>query len=329
MSNKNKVSYLPQIKSRNPALITSEEILTARFQILDKIINNINSFDNEVIKYLPISIVSTFEAYFRYAFKELIDRGSPFSDNSLLILQDFKGAIADVILPLNERVHSLGELISFSFISVSSLKDIFKFLGLLLYREKQEKEKEIKKQLLAIKNNEVLPFNEKKLFKYVEKTFNNRNIFCHEAALSMEINPTEITYCYLASRSFLFRVNKFLFNARHPGSSHLGFFTQFDMNIDQQENFDRTQTYLESLITRIKSNQTREEGNRFSAVFEKWKKYRELSAKFLARDHVGGMLWQTMYFLHMKMLTDSFIKELEENFKNYSTSNFHDDSEKK
>lgn len=196
MSSKGRARYISEIKNRNPPLITSDEILEQRLISLDRIYNDLPQYNQEILKYFPISIVALFESYFKCAFKELIDFGSPFSDNSLIILKESKGFDGDVIKSLNEHIHSLGELITV-FISISNLKNILKTIGILIYGKKQGFEKEIENELIKIYNNneQELRFEYSDLVKHIEEIFKLRHIFCHEAATLLPIELEKTLEC--------------------------------------------------------------------------------------------------------------------------------------
>lgn len=323
MNLKKRSSYVSEIKNRNPPLITSSEILKQRLNSLENTYSNLNKYDKETLRYFPIAIVGLFEAYFKHAFQELIDFGSPFSDNSLKILKKSQGFDDDVIKSLNERVRSLGELVSF-FIKVSSLEKILETIGTLVYNEEKNFKKEIEKELVKIHKDEgnEQEFELKHLFSDVEETFRLRHIFCHEAAISFTIEMEKIKKCYLASKCFLKIMNRFLFNTKFPNSSHLGFLTQYDMNVDQQAIYAKKEIVLNNLIFKIKSNQTKRERYFFEKVLKNWRKYREIKAKFLARETKGGTLWFTVYYGQMSGITEDLIKELEANFSTYCTFSF-------
>lgn len=246
----------------------------------------------------------------------------------MLLIKTNKDFFIQGITHLTEKVITLGDLVSFSF-KVTSLKEILETASLLIFREEQNYRK-IKNDLLGIYKNyymltDPLPFEGESIFKYIEKTFKLRHIFCHEVAFLQQIDPDEIRRCYLASKMFLKLMNRFLFTVKFPASSDVGFLIQPDMNSDQYLLYRKQEKDLERIVVRICSNQNRRDRFLFKKkLLMPWKKNIDITARFLAREEyhpnlIGGSLWFTLYYFHLERLTRFLINELEDNFKIFCT----------
>jgi hypothetical protein len=92
-----------------------------RLEALEHDFERVPDFPSELVRYFPVAIVATMEAYFRSAIKELIDFGPPFSDNAAR----FDNAKPDLktVLSVQGKVVTVGDLIG-HLLPFKSVEDI-------------------------------------------------------------------------------------------------------------------------------------------------------------------------------------------------------------
>ena len=131
-----KRDYINEIKSiRNRKLYDSSTELNFRLNKIENILINITNFDvyeEEILKYIPISTVSCIEAFFRTVYAELIHHGKPFTDN-MEKLNELKNTKLDfeILKAIQYKAFTLGEFIS-HVLPLNNLNDINRVLSILM-----------------------------------------------------------------------------------------------------------------------------------------------------------------------------------------------------
>lgn len=122
---RNLINEITEIRSRsefNSRLDYSSRLNDIEYAFNESLNYN-GDFDKELVKYIPIATVACFEAFFRSAYKELIDFGKPFSDNAIKFNQS-KNVKFDfeIINAIQTKTVTVGEFISHILFHVIILK---------------------------------------------------------------------------------------------------------------------------------------------------------------------------------------------------------------
>lgn len=140
----------------------------------------------EALRYIPIAVVASMQGWLRFAVRDLVDAGEPFSTNSKRLKFDFDH---DLVMALAAQKLTAGEIIS-HFVSCNRIEDILgtldKVSGVkfppLMQSVNLGSEKEPK--LVGDVYEEIAPI--------VTDTFRLRHIFAHEMAPHEKIAPETI-----------------------------------------------------------------------------------------------------------------------------------------
>ncbi|HEY0657184.1 MAG TPA: hypothetical protein VGD05_01860, partial [Pyrinomonadaceae bacterium] len=201
-----KRDYIEEIISKRERIRYNERehIFSHRMSALDAVVEHCVKFidknglqsenylkqDNEIHRYIPIGTIACVENYFRAVIKELIDFGSPFSDNASK-LREIKFDFS-VVRAIEGREVTVGDFLSHllpmkSFEDINSTvgtltgKDFLNELKVYFFAKENFDETESRfyqlSELTDEMNKEIA-----EIYNDVRETFKLRNIFCHEAA---------------------------------------------------------------------------------------------------------------------------------------------------
>ena len=91
---------------------------------LDEFIHYNGDYNNELLKYIPISTIACFEAFFRSATKEIVDFGKPYSDNVAKFNQSKNVKLDfEVVSAIQTKTFTVGEFVA-HIISFNNFEDI-------------------------------------------------------------------------------------------------------------------------------------------------------------------------------------------------------------
>jgi hypothetical protein len=131
------------------------------------------NYDGELLKYIPVGLVATLEAFFRGVISQFVDFGSPYSERaSKLEKSNFD---LDYMVAISQKRVSVGEFVSHQ-LKVNNLGNIKKHMTALLEQDfwnslKQVEDSESKE--LILKNPDMAHQN-------ITKMFEMRHIIAHE-----------------------------------------------------------------------------------------------------------------------------------------------------
>lgn len=325
---RNLIKEISEIRARNE--------YNSRFEINDRleaIENAIEEFENynlnksEFLKYIPISTVACFEAFFKSVYKELIDFGKPYSENVIKFNQS-KNVKFDfeIVSAIQTKSLTIGEFIS-HILPCNNYEDINSNLSILTSLNFTEELKKFQKKSIfenVNENSKLFAENTNQIFSDVKKTFELRHIFCHEFATNFAINKQEIIRCFNNSKIFLNQTDNFIRNLLYPNSPE----TQTEMNIKASFEFENTEKDLEELINVIKNISEEDiffiiDKERFDNVILEWKKYREAKAEYDSLLFAGGTIQPLIRFRSLTFTTkqkiESLSKEYESKLKKYAS----------
>lgn len=281
--------------------------------------------DNEIHRYIPISVIACAESYFRAVIKELIDFGAPFSENAANFnkTKDIKFDFAVVQAIQGKRV-TVGDFVS-HLLSMKSFDDISSTLSILTGRdflnelksyffrhEYYDDEKGYELFMPSIDNLTENQINEVgKIYKDVQEIFKLRNIFCHEAAEPEIIDIPQIYSCYENTMFFLETTNEFIWDLVEPNRPT----SNYELGVKLNEELKKFSVELENLVQSI-VYASDEPNQEFLEIHNAWKDYKGKRIDSIAKDWEGGsgqgiaMLGEDIY------VTKNRLIELKEEIKN-------------
>ncbi|GAL86061.1 hypothetical protein MYP_3290 [Sporocytophaga myxococcoides] len=260
----------------------------------------------EFLKYIPISTVACFEAFFRSVIKEIVDFGKPFSENvakynqSKNIKLDF-----EIVAAIQTKILTVGDFIA-HILPFNNLEDINSNISTIIQKDFLE---EIKKYSEGEISGVII--------ESIKSTFELRHIFCHEFATNTKLDTEKILDNLNNCIIFLEGANSFIWHLLHPNAP----LTQTDQNIKASEDFKNVNKELNILLDLIKTlNGTEDfdghtfDQRLFDEAIVKWTEYRDLRAECKASSVLGGSLYPYMFSTSLMDTTKEKIKSLEEEF---------------
>jgi hypothetical protein len=318
--NKNKrslVNEIKEVKSRtefNSRMDYGLKLSDIQYAFEEALKYN-GDYEIELIKYIPIATVACFEAFFRSAYKELIDFGLPYSENAIRFNQtrnikfDF-----EIINAVQDKSISIGEFIS-HLLPCNNFDDINSNMSTILNKDfaqciREFIDNELTKEFYAeIKTsfNEIIPD--------IKRTFEIRHIFCHEFATNFKIDKSEILRCFHNAKVFLEFTNDYLQSEIYPNAPK----TQVAMNEFARQEFFDYEKKLDNLIQNIlEANDDYKyvaiDSDSFLEVIEKWKEYREFKARTDSGLYFNGSMYNMIYFSSLSVITKEKIESLTDEF---------------
>ena len=176
---------------------------------LDNIKNSKNKIAPELLRYIPITLVACFQSYLRELIIELIDFGEPYTENVKKInqVQNIKFDFS-ILNAINKKKFTLGEFIA-HLIPCNNINDFNKNLSLLTNSDFLFELKEFNYSENTKLNNESNKFfknNFGNVLTSIERTFELRNIYCHEFAFEINLTLEDTEKMLEDCTIFLFQV---------------------------------------------------------------------------------------------------------------------------
>jgi len=281
-----------------------------QLQGLERALQDAADLPAEMVRYFPIAIVATMEAYFRSAIKELIDFGPPFSGNAAgfdktrALPLDFR-----TVLAIEGKTITLGDLVS-HLLPFKSLEDINRNMTTMMGRSFLGELKRIEDRWATeVEKATPKPIidNPSQVYRDVNQTFNLRHTYCHELAFLERADITLITRCFVSSSLFLKASDQLIWNLVAPGAP----LTQSAMNVRGLEELGEADGELKILCSDIASYLDKEEKDDFACTQEAWDAFRKLQANSYAnRWGKGGTIWPTLNSRNAITTTRLRIEEL-------------------
>ena len=315
------IEEIKLIKSRTE--FNSRYDLTSRLYEIDyaltEFTNYNGNYNSEILKYIPISTVSCFEAFFKSVIKELVDFGEPFSKNivnfnqSKNIKLDF-----EIIGAIQTKSVTVGELVG-HLLPFNNFEDIKSNLSVIIGKDFIEEMKNFDKKSVYHTAN-ALNYDKKnrlpEIIKSVKETYELRHIFCHEFATNVNIDKDRIIKNYENCKDFLEFTNVIIWETLYPNSPE----TQTEMNLEADNNFKNKETELQTLIDFVTSNYEKLDDafsidiKLFKSSIQKWQKYRESVALYQSDKFKGGSMYPLIYLTSLEKITAEKIESLKNEF---------------
>lgn len=280
---------------------------TARLMKIHSFLHSQNKIENneEILKYIPIAAVASFEGFCRTAIKELIDFGSPYIDNckGFSKLNSIKFDF-DIISDLNKKTFTLGEFIG-HLLPCNNLDDINSNLTTILGKDFLGELKKFEKQdtgitaPLFIKDFQDDVNN---IIADIKKIFELRHIFCHEVSTTFHISFQEAVQLLNSSLSFLQQMEEYIHHILMIDAAGM-----LHGRIEYLEKeLDRLDKELKPLITSTRNmknvNHPQSHKQSFNEFIKIWDKYISAKATWLGTKPFTGH-WQ--YLASLESLTES------------------------
>jgi uncharacterized protein YecT (DUF1311 family) len=309
MAKRNYVEEILSIRLRNETN-ARWGIALIELQALENDLRKAAEFPPEMIRYFPIAAVATMESYFRSCVKELIEFGSPYSENAMSFDKakdlsfDFK-----TMLALRGRTITLGDLVG-RVLPFSSLEDIDRNMSGIVGRSFLEAVKATQDRwAIEVQRESPRPIihDAGEVYRDVKETFRLRHIYCHEITFGETVDVGLITRCFVNSTIFLKAADQLIWNLVAPNAP----LTQGAMNAKSFEDFHSADQELKDLCASIESCLDDDEKREFRDAQAAWEAFRKRDAESRAnRWGRGGTICPTLNSGAASTLTHLRIEQL-------------------
>lgn len=324
MRKRDLVAEINSIKSRTE--FNSRYDFSSRLYDIEYALNEFSeyngNFNNELLKYIPISTIACFEAFFRSVIKEFVDFGEPYSLNVAKFSQSKNIKIDfDMISAIQAKTLTVGELVA-HLLPFNNLEDILSNVSIILDKPFVTELKNYNKLSPYGDTNE---FNEntknrlEDIFKSVQKTYELRHIFCHEFATNVDIDRYLIKNNFEDCKSFLEYCNNVIWNILYPNSPE----TQIEINEEADSTYKLKDSELKDLIEFIVNNHKEMDEDssisvkQFLTSIKIWKKYRDSVAAYTSSLYSTGSMHPLIYSNAMERITTEKIQSLKSEFESF------------
>lgn len=202
----------------------------------------------ELLRYFPVALVACIESYFRLAIKELVDSGELYLSNSSALLRGDRFDF-DILKGLHGQTITIGDVIS-RYPAISNLGHIMKLMDSLLGCDFREKLRDVysrwEVEVMGSPKQSIIR-NIHETFRYAEKSFQLRHIFCHETATAIEVEKEEIDNCIYHTSLFLRASDELISQTLFPDAP----LTQADMNVVSYEDHRKAEENLALLLEKV------------------------------------------------------------------------------
>ena len=273
---------------------------------------------DQFLKYIPIVLVSCYEAFFRSVIKELIDFGDRFSENTIHFNQAKNVKFEfEIINAIHKKSVTIGEFVS-HILPCNNLEDINSNLSILIGENFLNEIKKFRRETTfesVIENQNRFHANCSEVIGDIKKTFELRHIFCHEFGNNVKVSSEDIFRCFKNSKIFLGHVNEYIWHLLYPDAPQ----TQNEINSEAQKSFLEKEEELFALIVNIKNSLAKNgfyelDENKMDEAVASWKEYRLTWAKFKASIAEGGSMYQGLFHNNLTEITEEKIQSLKDEY---------------
>ncbi len=247
--------------------------------------------DPELLRYFPTALVACMESYFRLVIKELVDFGEPYLSNSSNLLRTDRFDF-DILKGLHGQAITIGDVIS-HYPPISNIGHIVKLMDSLMGCDFREKLRNVyNRWKVEIEKSPKRPIvrDIRETFRYVERSFQLRHIFCHEIATAIDVGKEEIDKCVYHTSLFLKASDEVVSQTLFPDAP----LTQADMNIVSYEDYRKEEENLALLLKKVSKVLSSIQKERFYDANEAWHKFVEASVEVEGLAYEGGSIRPTI-----------------------------------
>lgn len=202
--------------------------------------------NKEMLKYYPIAFAACIESYFRGAIKILIDSREDFLKNSRKLLNQQPKLDFDMMRKLQDEI-TVGDVVSL-FISINNLENIQKSMSQIMgidFFERLSKVHARQSSGVSAAAKDPVIEDREEVLRYVARTFELRNIFCHESATGFDVDSEEISKCVKNSEIFLRASEELISQTLFPGKLT----TEEEMNRAGERKYRKEKRDVDRLLT--------------------------------------------------------------------------------
>ena len=288
MSNKNSaIQNIQEIKDRSKNVHFSSTLFF-RLSKLEKTIKTVSPTDDEVFKYFPVAMVACFEAYFKLAIAEIIDRRSDLKKNAVSSFAKNIKIDIEALSKMNDVGISIGELVAHN-LQYSSFEKIEEQMSIVLASSFKEKISTVhNRYLVEVHGAQIVPIVEDvdKAWESVRRIFELRHIICHELANQEIFDNNEIIEAFTDCVQVLNAVDEIVGNVLEPNYP----LTQIEINEQSVKDLELKSDELQSLKESILKLLEQKDIEQFMKADESWTDYAFQWAEFESRYYEGGSI---------------------------------------
>jgi len=265
----------------------------------------------EFYKYLPIATVAALESFTRSSVKSLIDKGSPYFENSsLLFNRTVQKLDFDTLSNLQTKLFSIGELVS-HLLPCNNINDLDTNFSTLLGTNLFDS---LRKHKIIVageyEKDTTIQFRTKfnSIKHSIVRTFENRHIFCHESSSNHTLDKQQILNDFENCFLFLEISSSFIFSKLYDD---WGLTTHQEVENLSKE-LQQKETLLFQKIEKIKAERllTTEDKRRFTkhfnATVKSWKKFSDEKAE-LKSSYSMSAIWSQYIYLQDRIKSIEYL----------------------
>ena len=290
-----------------------KESISYRFQTIDKISTELysrsDSGSNELCKYIPVAAIACLEWYFRLVYKELIDYGSPYTDNAGK-LKDLKFDF-QIVKAIQGMTITLGDFIA-HMLPLSRVDHVFGHMDTLLGNN-------FKNELIEFYCRENTDLNTssidarqdfEEIVKSVHTLFELRHKYCHEISnFSQDTTDKELIMHSFTKMQRLIRITDgYIEYLLYPDTPK----TQAEINVLVSSDLTEINKLLEKTLEESRVDLTESQQQLFHKAQSDWLEYREAYSELKASFYEGGPIQPAIHGLTKIGITESRVKELKQ-----------------
>lgn len=299
----------------------------SRYELLTKLLDIETSIKldpflgvNDVFwKYVPISTIACIEEFFNSIVKELIDFGSPFSENVIKFDQNLKIKLTfEIVHAIQGRKITIGELIA-HLLPHNNFDDLNSNISTIISKDFSSALREYKNIKV---NNTLGPLNSNSDFNWditmddLKTFFELRHIFCHEFGNNVIIDNEKIITGIHNIKQLLSLINDFIFDLLYPSSPT----TQLELNQAAANGLIIAQNKLTDFLNNTIKQETilsDRDVNHLNHAIDKWTEFEDYLSQFIASFYSGGSIYPFIYTNARSFLVSELIDILKKVHENY------------
>ncbi|MCS5422776.1 MULTISPECIES: lysozyme inhibitor LprI family protein [Psychrilyobacter] len=314
------VIQIREIKERNIFNKFDSEI-SFRLRNIKNLLDEANKLTEkeELLRYIPVSLIALIEGSIRLCIKELIDCNEEYFYRSEKLIT--KKLDFSILGSLNSKKITTGEFIS-HLVSINRIGDIDNIFTSLLGEKFFLTLKEVKnnyKMNFSVEEDESLVPDSpiikdfSKVKSDISKCFDLRHILAHEIASNLKLSYIELVDIFQSVSLFLKGTVEIILNITAPSLKY----TQFEMNKKSKNDLDLMEEIMNVTINEILNEfkdscpDDYEAKKKFLYTQTKWKEYALNASKLEALKYKGGSIQPMIYAIEMASRTRKRIEELE------------------
>jgi hypothetical protein len=282
---------------------------------------DIETEDEEILKYIPVASIATLEMFTRMLIKEIVDNGEPFLSNAIKSMREQQFSFdIEYLIDLNGKRVSIGEIFSHQ-VKLNKFSDLASIFEKLLGIKLIEGLKKTNYDELALSKKEATHFkkNYNNYIISIESLFKARHIISHEFANDVKLKKQDLKHWLNNLKIFMDATSFFV-------EKRLGKYipyTQMGMSRYASKKYEKSKRELDLLVKSIVSKNSRGrhkgfiETDIFKNSIENWGIYIENYAKCLSNQMIGGSAYGFIHLTEKERLIRQMIDNLKDSFEIY------------